>query len=136
MTNVNLNYPVFIFKENDNILYATNEKLGFFSKGGGKFFKGKVLVIDSKGYSYYLSKSSVKGSASFWVSTKYLQPMYEMNLEFETKPQIISLEDLKIKAMNQVKLKPKFWRSLDTIKGIQERVDKSRTYRELILIFK
>jgi len=134
MINVHLNYPVFLFKKGNQNLYATNKKLGLFSKGGGKFYKN-LDVIDSKGYVYHLSNSSIKGKASILDSLRHLQPMYEMDLQFE-KIDEIKLKDLKVKAMNQVKLKPKFWLPVDTIEGIQEMVDNAKTYKELILIFK
>ncbi len=136
MINLIFNYPIMVFKKKDKNLYAGNERLDIFSKGGGKFYKGDILVIDSQGKKFQLVKSSIKGRASFWESLKHIQPMYEMNLYFKQLPDNISLNDLKVKAMQQVALKPKFWSALDTFEGIQLLVDQAQTYRELILIFR
>ncbi len=136
MINLKFSYPIFVFKKGDKNLYASDkkDKLEVYSKEGGKFYK-ELKVIDSNGYVYIMSSSSIKGKASIWDSIKHLQPMYEMDLVFE-KIDEITLKDLKIKAMNQVKLKPKFWLPIDTVEGIQEMVDKAKTFKELILIFK
>jgi len=85
-------------------------------------------MFDSQGFIYELDVAEFKKNKGF--SLLYLKRMIEVKPILKKPPSQINLEDLKLKTMNQVKLKPKFWLSLDTIEGIQDMVDKARTYTE------
>ena len=136
MTNLNLKYPVIVFdKHNDSMSSISSYKKRFFITTREMIgFYTNIEVIDSLGNKYEIKKAEFEKNIIF--SLLYLKMLVKVKPILKKPLSKISLDDLKVKAMNQVKLKPKFWLPVDTIEGIQEMVDNAKTYKELILIFK
>ena len=133
--NYNYKYPLLFFKKNNNHLSAMKQKrFGLVSSGAGDFYK-KLLVIDSDGQSILITKIIGKKTASFIYCIIYFQKMLEIEYEYEIGEKY-SLEEVKIKVMEYVRKRPKYWLSLDTIDGINQRVNAATSFSDLFLIFR
>ena len=129
-------YPIIIFdKHNDSTGSISAYKKKFFTttKDMIGFYKD-IELIDSTGNRYEIEKGKFEKNLTF--SLLYLKRLIKVKPVLKKTPSQINLEDLKIKVMIQIRLKPKPWLFLDTIDGIQKMVDNAKTYKELILIFK
>ncbi|MCF6347917.1 MAG: hypothetical protein L3J20_06425 [Flavobacteriaceae bacterium] len=129
----NISYPIMAFDDSDPMIYVYKKNFLISTKNLIGEYKN-LSVIDSSGVEYKIKKAEFEKGKGF--SLLYLKKMIKVKIILQQPSSEISLSDLKIRIMNKVKLKPKFWLPVDTIEGIQEMVDKAKTYKELILIFR
>ena len=127
-------YPLLVLKKGDNNIYAFKSDFGIVSKGGEKFYKN-LTIINSNGEVYHSIDARVLGNAKIFYYLKYFQKMYQVEVIYDKKIDYITLEDLKIKIIQFIKKSPKKWLALDTIEEIQKMIEKTNSYKELILIF-
>lgn len=134
MINIEVKYPVILFRNNDKNIYRVNRDLGLISKGGDNFYKKKVKMVDRNGQTFELVKATNGGKAKLINSLKYFQSMQQMNLEFQ-EGDSLTLEEVKSLIREHIKLNPKKWLSLGTIDMIEEWIDQKKSHEELYKMF-
>ena len=134
MINIEVKYPVILFRNNDKNLYWVNRDLGLISKGGDNFYKKKIKMVDRNGQTFELVKATNGGKAKFIDSLKYFQPMQQMNLKFQ-EGNSLTLEEVKSEILEHIKQNPRKWLSLGTIDMIEDWIDQKKSHADLYKIF-
>jgi hypothetical protein len=127
--------PILIFKKNDKNIYAIDSMFGIVSKGGESFYKN-TTIIDSEGNLFEVIKIEVQGRASLKHCIMYFQKLLELKLTFSSNKKTIGLTELKNMIISKISKNPKKWLSMGTVEGISEHVNKSKSFSELISMFK
>jgi hypothetical protein len=129
----NMKYPIIIFKNNDKIMGSKNDP--FCSPSGLSFFKN-IQVIDSEGYEYDVRNAKKVGSINVLKTLKMFTPMIKYDFEIVSVKKSITLDAFKLRVMNHVKSNRHFWQPLGSILDIQDLVDSTTTFEEVISLFR
>lgn len=130
-----LNYPVFVFKKEDNMIYvffkerelkSTNDY--FLSKDG---FIGNA-IIDSTGNKYKINKVVKVKYLGLWGFNPLLKGR-QILVDFEYIPEVkkVSLSDFKMDVIHRIDKTKRIWQSGWEIDELKEAVMNSLSFKEV-----
>lgn len=129
-------FPIIVIKPTDASIYLfkSEKEWGIGSVKKGKFYSGILEIYDSVGNVYKLDSVS-EFNFDLFVSLRFFQPMYKANISLEYINEI-SLENLKEHIVEHIFAHKQYWRSLDTIEALKEKVLSMRSFKELYFLFR
>lgn len=129
-----LEYPVFAFQKNDNMIYvffieddlkSTNED--FLKKGG---FKGNIIV-DATGKTYKIKNAYKVKYLGLWGFNPLLKGR-QILVDFEYEPETtqITLDNLKKDIIERIDKTKRIWQSAWDIDEFKKEIESSKTFRD------
>lgn len=129
-------FPAVAFHKDQGGLLSLDYKYLIGSKkSSNTSFKGVVLV-DSNGNKFNFKGVKPIGNIKFLATLKYGIPMVRLEPILMSDPEKISLEDLKIEIIKTLNEHYNYWEDRYDMDEIKKKINKSKNYKELILIFK